>query len=136
MEGYDVVECLLGDDLPRFVEARGVDLGGADLDRDLPDHVGLLAAAEQQFAAGRLVQRGEAVVEPPALRRAHGVGVRYLVVFENIERGHRAGRGGRGQRMVVGDPQIAAEPHQRRRGHQQVVTLVWRRKVPRVRRAG
>jgi hypothetical protein len=112
-----------------------VDFGSAYFAGDLPDDVGCPAAAEQQLPANRGVQRGEAVVEPPALRRTHRIRVGDRFVFEDVECDHQPVGGG-SERLIVCEPEVAAEPHQAWAGHQQVLTVVCRRKVPRERRAG
>ena len=85
---------------------------GTDTARDIGHHGPRCTAPQQQAATTRrqiLRQRGEAVVQPPALRRAHRPGPRGFIV-KHEQRHHRAGTGGCSHGGVVGKPKVVAEP--------------------------
>lgn len=84
----------------------------ADLGRQ-PRELDLGAAASQhQRPAGLAhagVERRQAVMQPPAGGASERPGTSRRVI-EHVGRDQRAGRGGGGQRRVVGEAQVVAEP--------------------------
>ena len=103
---------------PGFVKPRRVNglCAGFGLQRLQFGHA--VAAAQHQrraMLAERLRQRGQAVMQPPALRTADGMRTRRAIV-EDIHRQHFAISRSRNQRAIVGQAKVLPEPEDRRFG--------------------
>ena len=105
-----------GGDVPRVADAPGAGLGG-----DRRHHLLGPPVAHHQAAAARaqlLVERLEAGAQEAQPRRRAVVAAPEQGRVEHEEGDHRAGVDRRAQRRMVGHPQVAPEPDdRRRRGH-------------------
>ena len=106
----------LGRLVPGLVVADRMDPGGAGLGRELQELPGARPAAQHQRAAALAqagVQRGQAVMEPPALRPADPPRPRPFVI-QHIDRDDGSFGDSRKQRRMIADPQVLTQPEQSR----------------------
>lgn len=105
---------------PWLVMTEAMDGAGPALLGNLRQFLFAFAAPQDQPRAARaqvFVEPREAVMQPPARRAAHRAVPRRFVV-ENIDGNDRTRRRRSDKRRLIGEPQIAAKPQDRRRRHQ------------------
>jgi hypothetical protein len=100
---------LLGIAPPGFIVVEGMDAPCPRLAPELRESIGRFSPAQDEpgpACAQIVIERGEAVMQPPARCGAHATMRRGLVI-ENIDRQHRAFRTGRQQCRLIGQAQVA-----------------------------